>query len=491
MSRRMAIMFAVVLCLQAGFALSADKKFYGHQKKASLDKEPPIVNVSSSLSPSNGGLINNAKPMISAEYVDDGIGVSTTDTKLYVDDQDVSTSAQMTSSKIMYTPASPLADGTHKIKLDVVDKAGNSSTVLWSFTIHTQPPQVKITSHKPNQFVNKSPVMISGTINDSKARIVVNGINAVVNGGIFTANVNLMEGNNTITAVATDVFGNTGNDALTIIVDTKPPVVEITAPTPSSLINTGLVTVTGITDKNTASVMVSTRGGAESTTAVLDAGAFIAKDVKLDEGLNTVTVRAVSQAGNVGTATVKVTVDSIAPKLTIMMPRGLTVTSKKMITVSGTVDKPSAMVKVNNTPVQVSKGVFTLSSLNLSEGNNTITATATDRAGNQATAVVVTVVLDTTPPVPPTLNPLSPVTRTGSLTVAGNSEPGDRVEVFVNSVLQGGAVAADEKGAFSLKINLSEGNNAVSAVATDAPGNASGPSAVMNVFLDTKPPKIL
>ena len=124
-----------------------------------------------------------------------------------------------------------------------------------------------------------------------------------------------------------------------------------------------------------------------------------------------------------------------------------------MIGVTGTVDKPTAMVKVNGTPVQVSKGVFTLSSLTLAEGTNTITATATDRAGNQARESVVTVVVDTTPPTAPTLNPLPPVTRTSPVTVSGSAEPGAQVDLYLNSASQG-SVKADEKGAFSFKVNL-------------------------------------
>ncbi len=491
MVRRTALILAVILCFSAGFVFSADKKpsTRPRPKKAAVDKRPPRVNVSSSLVPASGGLINNSKPAISVEYMDEGIGISAADTKLYVDEQDVSSLAQIASNKTTYTPADPLADGSHKVKLVVVDKAGNASTIQWSFTIRTQPPQVRITSHKPNQFVNKSPVVVSGTVNDPRARIVVNGINASVSGTSFNARVNLVEGNNVITATATDVFGNTGNDAVTIVVDTKPPMVDITAPVAGSLINTRVVTVTGLTDKNTGSVMVSTRGG-QGITAVLDSGSFTARDVKLQEGQNIITVRALSQAGNAGTAAVRVTVDSVAPKLAITAPRDMTVTNKKMIAVSGRVDKPSAMVKVNNTPVHVSKGVFTLSSLNLSEGNNTITVTAVDRAGNEAKQAVVTVVLDTTPPTPPSLNPLLPITRNSPVTVTGSTEPGAKVEILVNSTVQGSA-RANEKGDFSYKINLAEGNNAISAVASDASGNASASSAVVNVFLDTKPPRIL
>ena len=381
-----------------------------------------------------------------------------------------------------------LADGPHKIKLDIVDKAGNAATVQWSFTIHTQAPQIKITSHKQNQFINRSPVVIAGTVSDPRARIVVNGISATADRNGFSATVNVIEGSNTITAVATDAFGNTGSDAVVIVVDSKPPVVDITSPAAASLINTRVVTVNGITDKNAASVTISV--GGESVLAALTAGAFTAKDVKLQEGANSITVKAVSQAGNTGSASAKVMVDSIPPKLQLTSPKAGAVTNRKMITVTGTVDKPAAMVKVNGTPVQVAKGMFTLSSLTLAEGNNTITATAGDRAGNQARESVVTVVLDTTPPAPPTLSPLQPVTRMSSVTISGNTEPGARVDLYVNSTSQG-AVTADEKGAFVFKAGLTEGNNAISATAIDQPGNASAPSAVMNVFLDTKPPKIL
>ena len=99
-------------------------------------------------------------------------------------------------------------------------------------------------------------------------------------------------------------------------------------------------------------------------------------------------------------------------------------------------------------------------------------------------------VLDTTPPAPPVLSPLPPVTRSSQITVSGATEPGARVSVYMNSSAQG-EVRADEKGAFMVKTSLAEGNNAVTAIAFDAPGNASAPSAVLNVFMDTKPPRIL
>jgi hypothetical protein len=318
---------------------------------------------------------------------------------------------------------------------------------------------------------------------------MVNGISTVSANGTFSAKVNLVEGNNTIMAIATDVFGNTGSESLVVVVDTKPPVVEITAPSPATVVNNRTVIVSGIADKNTATVAVS-GGKGPAVQAVVNAGTFTAKEVKLEEGVNTITARAVSLAGNAGTATVRVTVDSIAPVVTISSPKNLLITNKKMVTVSGTVDDATALVRVNNTPVQVERGSFTLLSVNLNEGGNTVTVTATDRAGNQAKPAVITVTLDTTPPSAPTIAPVPQVTRNPQLTVSGTAEPGAEVEVYVNSSSKG-RIKADEKGAYTLKAGLTEGNNAMTAVAYDANGNSSMPSAVANVFLDTKAPKIL
>ncbi len=69
----------------------------------------------------------------------------------------------------------------------------------------------------------------------------------------------------------------------------------------------------------------------------------------------------------------------------------------KTITVTGTVDDPAASVTINGTGATVSAGNFS-TTVTLGEGNNTITATATDPAGNSATASV-SVNLDTVPPV--------------------------------------------------------------------------------------------
>jgi hypothetical protein len=69
----------------------------------------------------------------------------------------------------------------------------------------------------------------------------------------------------------------------------------------------------------------------------------------------------------------------------------------RSITVTGTIDDPEAQVTVNGASATVSEGSFS-ATVTLVEGSNTITATASDPAGNTSSSMV-QVSLDTVPPV--------------------------------------------------------------------------------------------
>jgi hypothetical protein len=224
--------------------------------------------------------------------------------------------------------------------------------------------------------------------------------------------------------------------------------------------------------------------------AETDNGVFTAKGVKLREGPNIITAKAIGSSGNVGTSTIKITVDTTPPNIAITVPRNPAMTNKKTISVSGTVDDPAAVVMVNNTPVQVSKGMFTLSSVSLAEGENAITATAIDPAGNRSKSAIIVVVLKTSRPSTPCFTEMPSATRNGAVIVRGTADPGSQVEIFLNNRSMG-SVRADVNGLFSVKTALTEGKNTFIAVATDPVGNVSEPSAPLSEFLDTKPPRIL
>ena len=69
------------------------------------------------------------------------------------------------------------------------------------------------------------------------------------------------------------------------------------------------------------------------------------------------------------------------------------------ISVSGTINDPAATVTVNTKPATVTSDGHWSVTITLKEGANTITAMATDRAGNEGAPHAITVTLDTVGPV--------------------------------------------------------------------------------------------
>lgn len=487
MLQRPAIYCVLLVLLLSSFAWSAQKH---KPAPARVDKKSAsTTRESNSLNPPDGSHINNPRPAISAEYEDEGAGINTVNTKISVDGEDVTSSAQSESGRISYRPPIPLPDGAHRVKLDIFDGAGNPSTATWTFTLRTRPPEIKILSHKLVQYVNQSPIVVTGTLDDARGRVEVNGIPAKVEGGTFKATVDIVEGKNTIIAEATDSYGNTGRDYVAVILDSKQPEIAITSHPLSSLVAARAVTISGTVGEK-AEVTLIVNEGQQPIPAETENGAFTAKGVKLREGPNTITAKATGSSGNVGTSTIKITADTTPPNIAITVPRNLAMTNKKTISVSGTVDDPASAVYVNNTPVQVSKGMFTLSGVSLAEGENAVTATAIDPAGNRSRSAIIIVVLKTSRPAAPCFAEMPSATCSGAVVVRGTADPGSQVEIFLNNRSMG-SVRTDESGLFSLKTTLTEGKNSFIAVATDAVGNVSEPSAPLSGFLDTKPPRIL
>jgi hypothetical protein len=205
--------------------------------------------------------------------------------------------------------------------------------------------------------------------------------------------------------------------------------------------------------------------------------------VQLAEGQNTIAARALSHAG---TQEQQWSGDRgpVPPRLSITA-KDQTATNKKMISVSGTVDDATALVRVNNTPVQWSGGLTPEHQPERGRQHHY----RHGRGPRREPAKAAVSMLERPRP---HRRPSIPRRRSRDpqFTVMARSEPGAQVDLFVNSGSKGKA-KADDKGVFSIKINLTEGNNALTAVAYDTIGNASASSAVVNVFLDTRPPKIL
>ncbi|KFC95313.1 Ig-like domain-containing protein, partial [Leminorella grimontii] len=141
----------------------------------------------------------------------------------------------------------------------------------------------------------------------------------------------------------------------------------------------------------------------------------------------------------------------------------------------------------------------------LGEGGHSLTATATDAAGNESSASnAVAFTVDSIAPDAPVITEINDAIGifTGPLedgqstddprpVVSGTAEAGSTITIYVNDISQG-TVTADEFGAWSwqpeLGAPLKEGENRLNFTATDAVGNVGDRSETTTIILDTTPP---
>jgi hypothetical protein len=172
----------------------------------------------------------------------------------------------------------------------------------------------------------------------------------------------------------------------------------------------------------------------------------------------------------------------------------LTPTNNPVTTVTGTTE-PDAIVEIYRNSALLgsvladANGDFSMSIL-LLEGGNTITAKATDVLGNgpSAESAAKFVLLDTIAPGAPKLDPLPKITSEIGLLVNGEAEAVSSVEVFVDGV-SAGTNPADSSGGFAHYVLLTEGDNAITARASDTLGNVGPFANPVSVKLDTIAPE--
>jgi hypothetical protein len=87
-----------------------------------------------SMDPESGARIARARPIIRAR-IDDGTGSGIASWRMYVDGRDVSDEATFANGIVRYEPLNRLSTGSHDVRLEVEDRAGNRSNSTWNFTI--------------------------------------------------------------------------------------------------------------------------------------------------------------------------------------------------------------------------------------------------------------------------------------------------------------------------------------------------------------------
>ena len=131
-------------------------------------------------------------------------------------------------------PVSPTQTTTYTVA--VTNSGGTASA---SVKVAVAQMLLQITSPLDGDLITHPKTLVHGTIANStgiETGVVVNGVPAIISGNEFVANgVNLEEGSNIITAVATDTQGNTSSHSIQVTLDTYDKYLQLTANTYSSV----------------------------------------------------------------------------------------------------------------------------------------------------------------------------------------------------------------------------------------------------------------
>src|SRR5437773_2263108 len=106
-----------------------------------------------------------------------------------------------------------LLDGRHTVTIVATDPAGNKAQVVRTIDVGPAPdataPVVTVTSPADGATVDQASVVVSGTVDDTSATVIVNGV-AVhpAADGSWSVTISLASGTNTISVSAVDAAGN-------------------------------------------------------------------------------------------------------------------------------------------------------------------------------------------------------------------------------------------------------------------------------------------
>ncbi len=376
---------------------------------------------------------------------------------------------------IVAPSSSVISVDTFTIRLDRTISL-NTDSLKWIITPTVVDTSVRVAISSPTDgsVTEAAMVAVTGTVT-AAATVRVNGIDAVVNNGNFAVEVPLVEGLNTLTAIARNTFGNQASASVSVRRLGPPPTIRITSPADQFRTVAEMVAVNGTLSPAGSTVKVN---GADAVVV----GTEFSAVVPLVEGANTITAVVTDGFARSASAVIQVVRDPVVEELAIQItsPADGAIVDNLTVNVSGTVTV-GATVKVNGIDAAVSGGQFS-ATIPLAVGENTITAVARNAGGTLRSATITVTRIDRPPSEPPTISIDSPMeglkTRESELEVAGSVEN-------ANTVAVNGVAATIQDHRFTARIPLREGRNPITALAIGDGGSAS---VALNVTRDTTPP---
>lgn len=411
------------------------------------DEEAPVI----TLDQPDGQRQEAAVAILSGHVTDTG-GPSAGVAGLWVTRSDTGDAMQAAISGTAFSTSLPVAFGDNHFSVLARDHSGNETTLGWHVIREdVTAPQVSL-SGPPQETVQRSPFMLEGEVDDGEhgsgvSTIVVTRAGqsettpVTRDGNQFSVAVPVQWGDNILQVTVTDIAGNsTVAEKQVTRTDQIPPDLVIHNP-PSAIVGAATVTVTGVAQDDTygsgvARIVVdNTSVPGTVITVTPGANGEFSASIALGAGLNQISITAEDQFANRSVAAISVTrpdqdgdgipddidpdrdgdgysneeeisrgtdpddpndyPDDVAPVLTVNNPPEARVT-RADIQVTGTAVDDRAMHSV--TLLNHRFGIPLATTLQagghysglvpLEVGDNAITVTARDAAGNESSEVI-------------------------------------------------------------------------------------------------------
>lgn len=428
-----------------------------------VDRTAPVVHVTENGAPFNGGILNRrVVPSVR------------------IDDADAAVKFTAAANGVAWTSGTPVAtEGTHTLRIEATDCAGNRSEKSFSFTIDTIAPVIRSLSPPSGSSVGQRPQQITGVTDPDVVRVEIAGTSVAATpdatGAFALAPLALQEGTNRSTISARDRAGNVASIDYVLSLKSTAPFVEIVVD--------GAPVANGALFNRAVAPVIRTNEPGLTISATHNGSPFVSGTSIAAEGAHQITVQATDAFGHRVDAAASFTIDRSPPVVKITSPApGSVSTDSIAVQVNG---GDSSSVTINGFTAMPVAPSWT-ATIPLEAGENAIVASGRDRAGNVGHDQIV-VTRDGGGPAIIVTHPLDrSVTNRAKVDVAGRvASPAAVTNLWVNGV----ATSFDASGAFRAgAVALKEGANQLLVTAKGEGGRTS--TVAITVTADFAPPVV-
>jgi hypothetical protein len=295
----------------------------------------------------------------------------------------------------------------------------------------------------------------------------------------------------TVVASVTDGAGNVASFTQTMTVDTVPPVITLDGGEIVSTRNS-TPTIGGTSDAAAGTIITVSVGSQMLTAMVQQSAAWNIAPGALADGVFTVTASVHDLAGNLGSDSQTLTVDTIAPAVTIGGGADA-LTSDATPQISGTAAVlPGTSVTITLadetlTATVGAGGSWSVTAAALAEGPHRVIMSVSDAAGNPSSLVQLLTV-DTVPPGIAITGGATAITNDANPTVTGTSDAAPGTTVTVSIAGQTMTTLLQSNGTWNATPTvLAEGTWAVIASASDPAGNVGSAGQSLTIAAGAAP----